>query len=210
MMAATQYGEYTKDRVGWFFGMTGPQLAVVTISGLPLLLAVGVAQWGLAAACLAGWGAVLALVLLPVRGRTATQWLSGLATHTLGRGLGWSTFAGRASLGEAVAPDDADLPGILSGIEVHDGPPRGAALTRVAVIQDHAAQTWAATARVVHPGLGSAEGAARTRMGEGHWASASPWLVMSISTSPGSGFRTALWTSIRGARPALTAQRSTT
>ena len=201
MMAATQYGEYTKDRVGWFFGMTGPQLAVVTVSGLPLLLAVGVAQWGLAAACLAGWGAVLALVLIPVRGRTATQWLSGLATHTLGRGLGWSTFAGRASLGQAVPPDDADLPGILSGIEVHDGPPRGAALTRVAVIQDHAAQTWAATARVVHPGLGCAEGAARTRMGEGlaqllevlARTDLARMLVVQVRTVPDDGAERAQW-----------------
>lgn len=201
MMTATEYGDYTKDRVGWFFGMTGPQLVVVTIAGLPLLLAVGVHAWWPAAASMAGWAAVLALVLIPVRGRSATQWFGALATHTAGRGLGWSAFRGRASVGEPVTPDDADLPGILSGIQVHDGPPRGARLTRVAVIQDHAAQTWAATARVVHPGLGSAEGGARHRMGEGlsqllevlARTDLARMLVVQVRTVPDDGAERAQW-----------------
>ena len=166
-MTTTQYGEYTRDRVGWFFGMTAAQLAVVTGSGLPLLLAVGVQAWALAGVCLLGWAGVLVLVLVPVHGRSATQWLGALAAHTTGRVAGWSAFRGRACTGEAVAADEADLPGILSAVQVHDGPPRGAGLTRVAVIQDHAAQTWAATARVVHPGLATAETPDRDRMAEG-------------------------------------------
>jgi len=200
-MGVTVYEDYTKDRVGWFFGMTGPQLAVVTVSGLPLLLAVGVQAWLLALACAGGWAVLLALVLVPVRGRSATQWFGGLLAHTAGRVLGWSTFRGRASVGEAVHPDDADLPGILSGIQVHDGPPRGARLTRVAVIQDHAAQTWAATARVVHPGVGTAEGPARDRMGDGlsqllevlARTELARMLVVQVRTVPDDGAERAQW-----------------
>ncbi len=200
-MTVSEYGDYTRDRVGWFFGMTGPQLAVVTISGLPLLLAVGVQAWLLALACAGGWAGVLALVLLPVRGRSATQWFGGLAAHTAGRALGWSTFRGRASVGEPVDPDDADLPGILSGIQVHDGPPRGARLTRVAVIQDHAAQTWAATAKVVHPGIGTAEARARDRMGDGlsqllevlARTELARMLVVQVRTVPDDGAERAQW-----------------
>ena len=165
-MSAT-YADYTRDRVGFFFGMTGPQLATVTLSGAPLLIAVGVQQWALAALCLLGFAAVVLLVVVPVKGRSATQWVAALAVHTFGRAMGWSAFRGKVSVGEPVDPDDADLPGILAGVQVHDGPPRGPRLTRVALIQDHAAQTWAATARIVHPGIGVSEAPERDRMGEG-------------------------------------------
>ena len=164
---SAEYADYTKDRLGFFFGMTGPQLATVMAAGVPLLLAVGVQRWALAGLCLLGFVAVVVLVVVPVRGRSATQWIGALVAHTVGRGLGWSAFRGKVGVGEPVAPDDADLPGILAGVQVHDGPPRGARLTRVALIQDHAAQTWAATARVVHPGIGIAEARERDRMGEG-------------------------------------------
>ena len=60
-----------------------------------------------------------------------------------------------------------DLPGALSGIQVHDGPPAGASFSRVAVIQDHATRTWAVTAAVVHPGIGLADPGVRDRFGQG-------------------------------------------
>ena len=165
-MSAT-YADYTRDRVGFFFGLTGPQLATVTLSGAPLLIAVGVQQWALAGLCLLGFTAVMLLVVVPVKGRSATQWMAAVAAYTFGRAMGWSAFRGKVSVGGPVDPDDADLPGIIAGVQVHDGPPRGPRLTRVALIQDHAAQTWAATARVVHPGIGVSQTAERDRMGEG-------------------------------------------
>jgi hypothetical protein len=198
---SSEYAEYTRDRVGWFFGMTAAQLAVITATGLPLLLAVGVQAWALAGVCLLGWAGVLLLVLVPVRGRSATQWLGGLLAHTAGRALGWSTFRGRASAGEPVAAAEADLPGILSAVQVHDGPPRGAGLTRVAVIQDHAAATWAATATVSHPGLATAEATDRTRMAEGLSAllevlartELARMLVVQVRTVPDDGAERAAW-----------------
>lgn len=197
----TEYGDYTKDRVGWFFGMTGAQLAAVTLAGLPVMVGIGVQAWGLAGVSLLGWGGLLVLLLVPVRGRSATGWLAGLASHTAGRGLGWAPFRGQVSVGESVAADEADLPGVLSGIQVHDGPPRGAGLTRVAVIQDHAAQTWAATARIVHPGIGTADGPARDRMGEGlsqllevlARTELARMLVVQVRTVPDDGAERAQW-----------------
>ena len=101
-MTTSEYGDYTKDRVGWFFGMTGAQLAVVTLAGLPVLIGIGVQAWGLAAVSLLGWAGLLVLLVVPVRGRSATGWLTGLASHTAGRGLGWAPFRGRVSAGESV------------------------------------------------------------------------------------------------------------
>lgn len=205
---STTYADYTRDRVGFFFGMTGPQMATVTLSGAPLLVAVGVQQWALAGLCLLEFAAVTLLVVVPVRGRSATQWVAALATHTLGRVMGWAAFRGKVSVGEVVDPDDADLPGILAGVQVHDGPPRGPRLTRVALIQDHAAQTWAATARVVHPGIGVSEAPERDRMAEGlsqllevlTRSDLARMLVVQVRTVPDDGAERQEWVS-RHRRP---------
>ena len=65
---SVEYADYTRDRVGFFFGMTGPQLATVMAAGVPLLLAVGVQRWALAGLCLLGFAAVVVLVVVPVQG----------------------------------------------------------------------------------------------------------------------------------------------
>jgi hypothetical protein len=62
---------------------------------------------------------------------------------------------------------DRDLPGVLAGVEIHDGPPQGPAGRRVAVVQDHTTRTWAVTASVVHPGIGMSEADERARFGTG-------------------------------------------
>ena len=98
---SAEYADYTKDRVGFFFGMTGPQLATVMMAGVPLLLAVGVQRWAFAGLCLLGFAAVVLLVVVPVRGRSATQWIGALVAHTVGRGLGWSAFRGKVGGGGA-------------------------------------------------------------------------------------------------------------
>ena len=212
-MSVNEYADYTRDRVGWFFGMTGPQLATVTVAGLPVLLMMGAQRWLVAAAVAAGWAIVLTLVVLPVHGRSATQWFGALVAHTVGRGAGWSAFRSKVSVGEPAAPDDADLPGILSAVQVHDGPPRGARMTRVAMIQDHTAQTWAATARIVHPGIGTAEARERNRMGEGlaqllevlARTELVRMLVLQVRTVPDDGAERAQWVAAnqRPGAPAL-------
>ena len=86
---SVEYADYTRDRVGFFFGMTGPQLATVMAAGVPLLLAVGVQRWALAGLCLLGFAAVVVLVVVPVRGRSATQWIGALVAHTIARLQFW-------------------------------------------------------------------------------------------------------------------------
>src|SRR5699024_9419440 len=47
------------------------------------------------------------------------------------------------------------------------GPPTGASQSRVAIIQNHAARTWAITAAVTHAGIGMADADQRHRQGTG-------------------------------------------
>ena len=62
-MNAVRYGDYSRDVSGWFLGMTGAQLALVTLTGLPALLALNAQAWGLFAIWLPVW-ALLAAVLI--------------------------------------------------------------------------------------------------------------------------------------------------
>ena len=76
-------------------------------------------------------------------------------------------LAGRGPAGEPCPPGEADLPGVLQGVQIHDGPPQGHTLSRIAIIQDHGAKTWAVTAAVVHPGIGLSAAPDRHRQGAG-------------------------------------------
>lgn len=163
----TTYGDYMRDRTGWFFGLTGVQLALLVVSGVPVWLAINESRWRWLAVWLPVWGVATLLVVVPVRGWSAAQWLGLLVAHAWGGLMGWTRWQSRVAAGVAQDLDQADLPGVLAGVQVHDGPPYGPLMSRVAVIQHHAHRTWAATARIEHPGLGLAEPDARERMGAG-------------------------------------------
>ena len=79
----------------------------------------------------------------------------------------WTDWQSKAAAGTVEKFDEADLPGVLSGIRTHDGPPFGPLMARPAIIADNRERTWAAVARITHPGIGLSEVAARTRMGNG-------------------------------------------
>ena len=81
--------------------------------------------------------------------------------------MGWTVFGSRAGAGTADDLSEADLPGVLAGIRTHDGPPFGQLFTRPVIVQNSAARTWAAVARIAHPGIGLAEAGERDRMGAG-------------------------------------------
>ncbi|TFV88111.1 hypothetical protein E4P40_10400 [Blastococcus sp. CT_GayMR20] len=166
-MTVHRYGDYTKDVSGWFLGMTGAQLALVTLAGVPALLALNAQAWGLFAGWLPVWALLAAVLLVPIRGRAAGRWLGDLCLHAIGGVMGWTVFGSRAAAGTAEDLSQADLPGVLAGIRTHDGPPYGQLFTRPVIVQDQAARTWAAVARVAHPGIGLAEPADRDRMGAG-------------------------------------------
>ncbi len=163
----TTYGEYQRDRPGWFFGLTGAQLALLLTAGVPVWVCINAALWGWLALWLPTWGVIAVLVVVPVRGWSGAQWVGLLAAHGLGGVMGWTSWQSRVAAGIVEDLGEADLPGVLAGVQIHDGPPYGPTLSRVAVIQNHAMRTWAATARIEHPGLGLTEPEARDRMGAG-------------------------------------------
>ncbi|RHW28297.1 PrgI family protein [Nocardioides immobilis] len=163
---ATTYAEYQRDRIGWFFGISGGQLIVLAAASLPMLWAINKAAWLSALLLALIWIAVLFVTIVPVRGRSATGWMFACTAYAVGGLLGWTSFRSKASTGQAEDLDTPDLPGVLQGVQVHDGPPLGSNLQRVAIIQDHATKTWAVTAAVVHPGIGMEDADERHRYGE--------------------------------------------
>jgi hypothetical protein len=166
-MSATEYCDYAKDRSGWFFGLSGMQLGLVVICGVPELAALNSHSWLFVLGWLPIWGLLVTLVAVPVRGWSASHWLLVLTSHALGGLMGWTRWQSKAAAGTVTDLAEADLPGVLAAVQTHDGPPFGHTMTRVAVVQDHAVRTWAAVARIEHPGIGMAEPAERDRMASG-------------------------------------------
>jgi hypothetical protein len=162
-----RYGDYSPDVSGWFLGMTGTQLALVTGTGVPALLALNAQAWGVLLVWLPVWGLLAAVLLVPVRGRAAGRWLADLCLHAAGGALGWTVFGSPAAAGTAEDLAVADLPGVLAGVRTHDGPPYGHDTDRPVIVQDRATRTWAAVARIEHPGIGLLEAPERDRMGAG-------------------------------------------
>jgi hypothetical protein len=165
----TTYADYQRDRIGWFFGLSGPQLALVAMATLPAMWAISKQAWAAALLFAGIWGAVFVVTAVPVRGRSATGWMGATAAYAVGGLTGWTSFRAKAARGQLADEQeltDPDLPGALQGVQIHDGPPHGPQLRKVAVIQDHATKTWAVTASVVHPGIGMDDAAGRDRYGE--------------------------------------------
>ena len=164
----TAYGaSATRDRQGWFFGLTGPQVFLVLGAAFPVWLAMSVGEWAALIALVPLWLLAVVLICVRVRGWSAAQWIGVLLRHLIGHATRWTHFQSKAAAGELEDPAEADLPGILAGIQIHDGPPMAGRVVRPAIIQNHAARTWAATARIVHPGIGMADDDDRDRMGAG-------------------------------------------
>ena len=162
------YRDYSKARIGWFpFGLTGWQAATVALSTMPMFWALKESAWTSAGMFLLNSVVVTAVTVVPVRGRSATGWVVASVAFAAG-GLGrWTMFRSKASRGQVEDLAEADLPGSLAGVEIHEGPPSGLAGRRVAIIQNHATRTWAVTAAIVHPGLGMRDSDERSRMARG-------------------------------------------
>lgn len=161
------YNDYSRAKVGWFFGLSGWQLGVVALFTLPVFWSIQHQAWGSALVLIAVWSAISIVVIVPVRGRSATGWMVATARYAIGGISGRTRFRAKATHGRTTDLADADLPGILSTVEIHEGPPSGAAQTRIAIIQNHATKTWSATASVIHPGIGLADADERKRLGAG-------------------------------------------
>jgi len=163
----TIYGDYSRAKVGWFFGLSGFQLGTVALAALPVFWAIHHQAWGDTVVLLSVWLLLVILVVVPVRGRSATGWMIATARFSGGALTGRSRFRSRAARGRATGPALTDLPGVLNAVEIHEGPPTGTTQARIALIQNHATRTWAITASVVHPGIGMADGDDRRRLGTG-------------------------------------------
>ena len=122
----TTYGDYLRDRTGWFFGLTGVQVGLLVVTGIPAWLAVNSSRWGWLALWLPLWTLVALLVVVPVRGWSAAQWLGLLTRYAWGGAMGWTSWQSKAAAGTTGSADEADLPGVLAGVQIHDGPPYGA------------------------------------------------------------------------------------
>jgi hypothetical protein len=208
----TVYGaSATRDRQGWFFGLTGPQVFLVLGAAVPGWLAMSVGAWKLLLVLIPLWLLAVVLICVPVRGWSAAQWIGVLTRHLIGGLSGATRFQSKAAAGDLDGDDDlaaADLPGVLAGIQIHDGPPLPGRGVRPAVIQNHSTRTWAATARITHPGIGMADEHDRDRMGAGlaelfEAASASSQVdlvAFYVRTVPDDGTERAEWVR-RHARP---------
>lgn len=213
----TVYGaSATRDRHGWFFGLTGPQVVLVLASAFPCWVAMSVGEWAALVALGPLWLISFALICIPVRGWSAAQWIGVLIRHCVGHAAGWTHFQSKASGGELDDIGEADLPGVLTGVQIHDGPPMAGRVVRPAVVQNHTTRTWSATARIIHPGIGMADEEDRDRMGSGlaelfEAASASSQidlLAICVRTVPDDGTDRAEWVRrhARSTEPELSAR----
>jgi hypothetical protein len=166
-LGPVRYGAWSKDKQGWFMGLGGGAWVVILIGGVPLLLAIGGHAWLFALAWTPAWAVLIMLVAVPVRGRSAFRWALDSLTRCFGVVMRWTDWQSKAAAGTVEKFDDADLPGVLSGIRTHDGPPFGPLMARPAIVADNRDRTWAVVARITHPGIGLSEVGARTRMGNG-------------------------------------------
>lgn len=163
---STTYNAYTRDRIGWFFGLSGFQLGFLAVTILPVFWSISRSAWMSALLFAAIWVVLLLVTVVPVHGRSALGWLAASIKYAAGGLSGWTSFRAAATAGKAEDLETPDLPGVLQGIQVHEGPPQGSQMTRVAIIQNHSTRTWAVTAAVVHPGIGMQDAMVRHAYGE--------------------------------------------
>jgi hypothetical protein len=196
-----RYGGWSKDKQGWFLGLDGGAWITILLGGLPLLTAAGAHQWLLVLGWIPAWAVLIVLAAVPVRGRSALRWATDSLLRCVGVVLGWNDWQSKAAAGTVENYDEADLPGVLSGIRTHEGPPFGPLLARPAIVADNRERTWAVVARIAHPGIGLSEVQARTRMGNGlsellegaATAELISVIALQIRTVPDDGAERAAW-----------------
>ena len=104
-------------------GLTPLQAFAVLGLGAPVLLSMSAGRWSEALLLLITNGFVVALMVVPVRGRSALCWLSDLLMFRLGVAMRWSMWQSRAAAGAPAPRHEPDLPGVLTRLRFPDGPP---------------------------------------------------------------------------------------
>jgi hypothetical protein len=62
------YHEYNRDRIGWFFGLSGWQLAVLAATALPVFLCLQRGAWSAALLFTLGWVLVMIITVVLDKG----------------------------------------------------------------------------------------------------------------------------------------------
>jgi len=70
-MTANTYTDYSRDRIGWFFGLSGPQLAILAAASLPVFWALQQQAWGRLLVFLAVFAVVFLVTVVSIQGRPA-------------------------------------------------------------------------------------------------------------------------------------------
>lgn len=161
-----RYGEYHRDRIGWFFGLSGAQLVCVAAAALPVFFALRAGAWADALLQIGVWAMVTVVIVLRIRGRSTLAWLVAGIRFGVGRRAGWSGWRSHAATGRITVGDGPDLPGPLQRIAVCEraGSEPDPAL---GVVQHRTTRMWAITCRVDHDGIGMADDDTRTRLAAG-------------------------------------------
>ncbi|MGH3856704.1 MAG: SCO6880 family protein, partial [Pseudonocardiaceae bacterium] len=112
-----------REHAGWIMGLTPVQALTCLVLAVPVLWTISAGQFLDALTLATICGFLACLVVVPVRGRPALRWLWHLILYQLGVLTGWSRWQSKAASGAPVAPDEADLPGVLARVSFPDGPP---------------------------------------------------------------------------------------
>lgn len=190
-----------RERAGWILGLTPAQAISCVLLAAPVLLAFSAGLWQRALLLAVTNTLIAALIIIPVRGRSAARWLTDLVGHQVGAATGWSAWQSQAAAGISGPPDEPDLPGVLTRVGFHDGPPfrtQG----RACLIHDTADGRWGATGALTHSGVGMLSEAdcdrLATRLGNllvsiGH-RDVIDRISLLVRTVPDDGTEHAVWT----------------
>src|SRR3954451_17253761 len=121
----TIYADYQRDRIGWFFGLSGGQLMFLALASLPAFWEISRGAWFSAVLFALVWLFLLAIPVIPVRVRSATGWVFASTMYAVGGLLGCTSFRAKAAEGRTEYLDTPAVPGVLVGVKIHDGPPHG-------------------------------------------------------------------------------------
>ncbi|MFE3175933.1 SCO6880 family protein [Amycolatopsis sp. NPDC059090] len=142
-----------REHDGWLLGLRPAQAVACILLALPVVLPLAggdlVGALATAVVCIPA----IALIVVPVRGRSTARWLADWVLFQVGIAFGWSRWQSRAAAGAAVDPAAPDLPGTLARLRFPDGPPMRD-LGRICLIHDTGEARWGATAKLTHRGVG--------------------------------------------------------
>lgn len=177
---STMHSGWNNERVSLLGNLGIPQISLLGFAALPALFAMQFHAWLLLGVSIPAWIIMFCMIAIPIKERPAYRWIADMAMHVIGRTSRASTWQAGV-VGNPLSREKAeqlDLPGVLQGFEIFDGPQHAAsAMRRLCVMKDPDG-AWVMTARVEHPGLSLTDPDAGDR-----WASALGDVLAAISRS---------------------------